>query len=153
MNTIVFYSLNLSNLFEGVKLEIIENVTSEKEVGIIDEKHISAVTRSMNIDQLYLDPEITMEQLSIHLSLSERCVSTVINRHFQKNFFEFINYYRVEHAKKIIAAKPGGKLSILDVMADSGFNSKSAFNRYFKKYAEETPTTYRNKVLQEEVSL
>ncbi len=139
-------------MFEGVKLDDAENAVGDKEVDIIDERHIAAVTESMINNQLFLDPEITLEQLSKHLSLSERCVSTIINRHFEKNFFEFINFYRVEHAKKLIAANTDEKISILDVMADSGFNSKSAFNRYFKKYVEETPTTYRKNVRQSEVT-
>jgi AraC-like DNA-binding protein len=72
-----------------------------------------------------------------------RQVSNIINRHFKKNFYEYVNYYRVEQAKALLL-QADQQASMLDVMADAGFNSKSAFNRYFKKFVNMTPTEFRD---------
>jgi AraC-like DNA-binding protein len=136
LNTIVFYGLNMSIVCEGAQLDDTKKAISEIQHEVIDDEHIALVTQAMIQDQLFLQPEITLEELAQHLSLPDRHVSSIINRHFQKNFFEFINFYRVEYAKKLIETIDQGNTSILDVMLDSGFNSKSAFNRYFKKYTD-----------------
>src|SRR5690606_24077483 len=103
---------------------------------------VDQIVGAMTERKHYLEPELTLEQLADQLGLSARLVSNIINRKFNKNFFEFINYYRVEEAKAIITSRPE-HVSMLDVMADSGFNSKSAFNRFFKKYTGMTPTEFR----------
>jgi len=100
------------------------------------------IVAAMEQKQLYLNPELTLDQLAESADIPARLVSTIINRSFNKNFFEFTNYYRIEHAKKLLSDEHS-RLSILDIMADAGFNSKSAFNRFFKKNTDMTPTQYR----------
>ena len=103
--------------------------------------HIEAVTRAIEQDEIYLDPEITLDQLASKIACTPRQVSRVINHHYQQNFFEFINFYRVERAKKLLITQP--TLPMLEVMDQAGFSSKSAFNRFFKKYTQMTPTQFR----------
>lgn len=105
-------------------------------------EQVEIIVNAMEENQLYLNPELTLEQLAEHAQIQPRLVSTIINRRFNKNFFEFTNSYRVSHAKNLLRTSDKG-VSMLDIMADSGFNSKSAFNRFFKKYTEMTPTQYR----------
>lgn len=91
--------------------------------------------------KLFLDPELTIEQLAEISSLTTRKISTIINRHFNQNFFDYINFHRVEQAKQILT-QLGKDASMLDVMADAGFNSKSTFYRAFKKHMGMTPTEF-----------
>jgi AraC-like DNA-binding protein len=70
-------------------------------------------------------------------------LSNIINRHFACNFFEFINSYRVEEAKAMLADATLANKSMLDIMLDVGFNSKATFNTLFKKKTGMTPSEYR----------
>jgi AraC-like DNA-binding protein len=70
-----------------------------------------------------------------------RKISAAINRDAGQNFFDYINSYRVQKAASILASR-NNKTSMLDVMADAGFNSKSTFYRAFKKFMDMTPTDY-----------
>jgi len=147
INAIVVYSLVKSNIFQGIKeeKELKEEIDSdtvlEEDIQFLEED-IQRLEKSMAIDLLYLEPELTLEQLANHTGISTRQISTIVNRRFNKNFFEFVNDYRVAKAKELleITDKP---IPMLDVMADAGFNSKSTFNRFFKKATGTTPTEYR----------
>ena len=93
--------------------------------------------------ELYLQSDLTLEQLAEEAGTSARVVSGMLNRKFNMNFFEFINFHRVERAKQILR-QCDKKPNMLDVMHSSGFNSKSAFNRFFKKCTGMTPTEFRD---------
>ena len=96
----------------------------------------------METEKPYLDSELMLSKLAGQLKMNEKQLSQVLNSVYEQNFFDFINSYRVEHAKTLMRAQGNG--NILDIMADSGFSSKSAFNRAFKKHAGCTPTEYRS---------
>lgn len=144
INALVLHSLVNSSSFQGVQSRADAKKIADPEA--IDQRHIAILSKAMEEDKIFLEPEITLEQLAERVALPQRQVSTIINRHFKKNFFEFVNHYRVEQAK-ILLTQPEQSISILDVMADAGFNSKSAFNRYFKKFVNMTPTEYRDLAL------
>ncbi|MBN1272090.1 MAG: AraC family transcriptional regulator [Candidatus Aminicenantes bacterium] len=59
------------------------------------------------------------------------------------NFFDFVNKYRVEEAKKLFLDVSNNSRSILEQLFDAGFNSKSVFNRVFKKYTGMTPSEFK----------
>jgi len=71
----------------------------------------------------------------------------VINRRFEQNFFEFINKYRVAEAKKLLEDPDHAQSTMIDIMADAGFNSKATFNTFFKKLVGSTPSQYRSSKL------
>lgn len=89
---------------------------------------------------LYLNPELTVEDLARAARIPDRQVSHLINNCLGKNFFEFVNEARVETAKQLLVE---GSWSIQRVLEESGFNSKATFNRIFKRYVEQTPSDYR----------
>lgn len=143
INTVVVYSLVHSNVLKGINSKPDNKEPQENpEPEEVSAGHIARVNRLITEDKVYLYPSITLEQIAEKAQLTTRQLSSVINRHFEKNFFDFINYYRVEHAKSLLC-DPNYLGSMLDIMADSGFNSKSAFNRFFKKYTNNTPSEYR----------
>ena len=140
VTALVFYSVAHSEVIHRV---VSPQKTNRNEKGEnFNDDQAEQIVNAMTQHKHYLEPELTLEQLAEQLRLPPRLVSNIINRKFSKNFFEFVNYYRVEEAKQIISTRPQA-VSMTDVMADSGFNSKSAFNRFFKKYTGMTPTEFR----------
>ncbi|MGD2033695.1 MAG: helix-turn-helix domain-containing protein [Bacteroidales bacterium] len=91
----------------------------------------------------YLIPEITLTRLSEMTSIPPRSLSEVINKGFQQNFFEFVNSYRIEEAKKMIRNSDAENKTILEILYEVGFNNKSVFNATFKKHTGKTPTEYK----------
>ena len=76
-----------------------------------------------------------------------RYLSQIINDSLQKNFFDFINFYRIEESKNYLSDSKYKKLNILEVLYEVGFNSKSTFNKVFKEHTGLTPTEYRQQKL------
>jgi len=67
----------------------------------------------------------------------------LINRHFGINYYEFINRYRIEEAKRMLTSAEHKSTTITDIYLQVGFNSKSVFYTFFKKIEGITPTQYR----------
>ncbi|UWX61550.1 helix-turn-helix domain-containing protein [Chryseobacterium oranimense] len=97
----------------------------------------------MNRQKPYLDSELNLIRLSELLSVSTHHLSYVINTGFKKNFFQYVNEYRIGYAKRLLKDSQS-KLSILGIAYESGFNSKTSFNTTFKKLTGQTPSEYKN---------
>lgn len=97
-----------------------------------------------NSEKPFLNPELTISDVASNLNVSAKYLSQVINEHKGKNFYDFINSYRIEEAKKQLTQIADSKKTVLEVLYESGFNSKSAFNSAFKKQTGFTPTQFRN---------
>lgn len=97
----------------------------------------------MNSEKPYLDSELNLIKLAEQLSVSTHHLSYVINKGFQKNFFQYVNEYRIEYAKKLLKDNSNNKLSILGIAYESGFNSKTSFNTTFKKLTDQTPSEFK----------
>jgi AraC-like DNA-binding protein len=74
--------------------------------------------------------------------MSPNHLSQVINQLEGKNFFDFVNAYRVEEVKRKMADDRSKKLTLLAIALESGFNSKTSFNMVFKKMTGQTPSQY-----------
>lgn len=147
VNALVFFSLRYTHLFDGLnKPEESEVVT---EVTVFKDEQITRVKSFMLREKPFLDANINIESLAKRLSLPERTLSRILNQHFGKNFFEFINGYRIEEAKRLLADPANKEMNILDILAEAGFSSKSTFNAIFKKYVGQTPSQYRKNPLSE----
>lgn len=92
----------------------------------------------------YLNSNLTLNDLAGQLKISGRQLSTIINIELGKTFFDLINAYRIEEAKKMIKESEDVKMTISEVMYQVGFNSKSSFNTAFKKYTGLTPSEYKS---------
>jgi AraC-like DNA-binding protein len=99
----------------------------------------------MHSDKPFLKPELTLEELSGMLSLKPRALSQAINDIQKQNFFDFVNRYRIEEATRLLTNPVDKKVTVLEILYEVGFNSKSSFNTLFKKYTGVTPTEYRRK--------
>lgn len=102
------------------------------------------VGQFMTLNRPYLDPDLTLPKLAEDLNVSTHHLSQVINEMHGKNFFNFINKYRVEEVKRKIEDPKYQNYSLLGIAYESGFNSKSAFNRVFKNITGTTPSAYRD---------
>jgi AraC-like DNA-binding protein len=103
----------------------------------------------MESEKPYLDPELTIKDVADRLKISRHHITQVINENLQKNFFTWINEYRVQEVKQRLLDDKFSHLTIVAIAYDCGFNSKSAFNSIFKKETGQTPSEFRR--IQEKV--
>ncbi len=94
-------------------------------------------------EKLFLKPELHIEDLAIKLKIQTHHLSRLINKELDKNFFEYINEYRVEEFKKLVADPRNKNISILGLAMDAGFNSKATFYRFFKNSTGLTPSEFK----------
>jgi AraC-like DNA-binding protein len=119
------------------------NVTGSEKIE--KEKIVQTVLNYMKSKKPYLEPELTLEQLASQLSLKPRILSQAINAILRQNFYDFVNRHRIEEASRLLTNPKDEKITILEVLYEVGFNSKSSFNTLFKKYTGLTPTEFRKK--------
>ncbi|WP_271782102.1 AraC family transcriptional regulator [Aquimarina algiphila] len=96
----------------------------------------------LNQEKVYMKNDINLQKLAELLNTTRHNTSQVINEHFNLNFFELINRYRIEEAKKLLKSEKDKKVNIIDVAYEVGFNNKVTFNKSFKKYNRITPSEY-----------
>jgi len=101
----------------------------------------------MKSEKPYLDPDLSLEHISSNLNVPKHYLTQVINERINRNFFMFVNEYRVNEVKKRISDPSFHGHTVLRIAYDSGFNSKSTFNSVFKKLTNMTPSEYRQKVI------
>ena len=100
----------------------------------------------METEKPYLDSEITLPKLGKMLLLNTYQTSYLINASFGENFYTFINRYRLDECKKMLASNQYDHLSILGIAFEAGFNSKTAFNTSFKKSTGLSPKEFREQM-------
>ena len=98
----------------------------------------------MERDKPWLQPELTLKQTAELMHIPTHQLSQVINQHFKKNFYDFVNNYRVEEVKHRLSQTEYAHLTILAIAFDCGFNSKASFNNVFKKLTGHAPSALRN---------
>jgi YesN/AraC family two-component response regulator len=92
----------------------------------------------------FLDAELTLVKLAEQMEISSHLLSYLINNGFDENFYQFVNRYRVEEAKKLLSDNNMNHLSLIGIAYEVGFNSKTVFNTTFKKITGLTPTQFKN---------
>jgi len=106
-------------------------------------EYSTRVKTYVEAEKPYLDSELTLPLLADRVGLPAYQLSQVINESLGANFFDFINGYRVEEAKRLFMDSSTDAYTILAVAEEAGFNSKSAFNAAFKRFAGRTPSEFR----------
>ncbi|WP_187696315.1 helix-turn-helix domain-containing protein [Xanthovirga aplysinae] len=95
-------------------------------------------------EEPYLDSSLSLNRLALQMKISSREMSILINHHLGQHFFDFVNEYRIKKAMQILKDPSKRKLTILEILYEVGFQSKSSFNTAFKKYTNLTPSQYRS---------
>ncbi|MDD7885558.1 AraC family transcriptional regulator [Flavivirga sp. 57AJ16] len=98
-------------------------------------------------DKVYKENNINLEVLSKRLNTTRHNTSQIINEHFNINFFELINKFRIKEAINILKEDIHGSLNIIDVAYEVGYNNKVTFNKAFKKETSLTPSEFINSQL------
>jgi len=106
-------------------------------------QHMQRVRAFMQSEKPYLDPELSIGALADQIELNVHHLSQVINSSDGRNFFDFVNGYRIEQVKIEFANPVNTGKTVLEIAMNSGFNSKATFNRIFKKSTGATPSAYR----------
>ena len=101
-------------------------------------------------NQLFTNPDLTIELLAKEIDIPLNRISHVINKGLKKNFFDLINEKRVEKSKVLLAER-SGTITIEYVAYESGFNSRASFYRAFKKYLNSTPKDYLKSIAKPEL--
>ena len=117
--------------------------------GSLDLPAALAVAGYMRQHKPYLNPSLTIHELATGLKLPPHVLSKVINEGFGQNFFDLINGYRVDEFKQAMAAPQARQYTLLALALEVGFNSKTAFNRAFKKQTDQTPRGYFSGIREE----
>lgn len=111
-------------------------------------KHLKASLDSLMKDKkVYLQEDLTLSMLADLLDTTTNHLSQVINSTYSRNFYDFINGYRIEYAKKLMEQKIKLDTPILDVLLESGFKSSSTFYNAFKKETGLTPTQFKKSLM------
>lgn len=100
------------------------------------------VAAHMHQEKPFLNNELTLRSLATELSIPPYQLSQLLNEHFKKSFFDFINAYRVEEVIVFMTNNRTRKVSLLEAAFACGFNNKTSFIRYFKKLTGQTPSQY-----------
>lgn len=95
--------------------------------------------------QVFKENELRLADLAAYLNVNRHQLSQVINEHYGVNFFELINRFRLEHAKRLLADPDFSHYTIIQIAYEAGFNNKASFNRFFKKELGMTPSAFRIK--------
>ncbi|MBN1650336.1 MAG: helix-turn-helix transcriptional regulator, partial [Bacteroidales bacterium] len=108
------------------------------------EEYVEKLNRYMESSKPFLNANLTLPQLAAEIDISSHYLSQIINDKFNVNFFDFVNKYRVEEVKTKLKDPRFENFSLLGIALDCGFNSKSAFNRIFKKFTNQTPSQFKS---------
>jgi AraC-like DNA-binding protein len=101
------------------------------------------IEQYFNTDQVYLNHDLTLADVAKATGYSTSAVSNIINSHFEINFKEYVNRFRVAEIKKRLVDPKYDHISLTGIALDSGFSSKSTFNRVFKASTGLSPSEYK----------
>jgi AraC-like DNA-binding protein len=150
----VLKALNHPELFRGIdsKLQLARDILPKQNDNIAeinDDKNEVITTQILTLKQYmvekepFLAPSLTIQELSNQIDIPVRDLSVLINHYMDQHFFDFVNEYRIQKAMSILKNPLKSDLTVLEILYEVGFNSKSSFNTSFKKYTNLTPTAYR----------
>jgi AraC-like DNA-binding protein len=114
------------------------NLSPERKTDIVEK-----TIRLMEKEKLFLKSELTLQDLADELKIPSYVVTQAINGGLNKNFYDLVNEYRVEEAKRLLLDPANRNNKILSVGMDAGFNSKTTFNTVFKKFTGFTPSDFK----------
>jgi AraC-like DNA-binding protein len=130
------------------RAELIQLVPKAKELLFFTEEELvwwkEKLKKYVAEQKPYLDPELRLTDLAKGLELKSYQVSEILNRGMGVSFYDYINQFRIEEAKRRLLDASFAHMNILGIATDSGFNSKSVFNETFRKYTGTTPSSFRS---------
>ncbi|HOF20799.1 MAG TPA: AraC family transcriptional regulator [Bacteroidales bacterium] len=147
-----FYGIKQPVIFDP---EIETNGDEKKETekyiksGLKDEQaqeYLEKLISVMETDKPFLNRDLSIQDLALITDIPRHHITQVLNEVHGKNFFTFINEYRVEEVINRFRDPANNNFTILAIAFDAGFNSKATFNSIFKLQTGMTPSEYREKL-------
>jgi len=126
-----------------LKLKYSGSSLSESQKQILTRK----LEKLMREEKIYTIKNLSIDDVAIRLETNSKYISQLLNEKYQRNFFTYINTYRIEEAKHLMRTDPQQKYSIFGIAQMAGFSSKSTFNEAFKQLSGTTPSEFRKSVL------
>lgn len=148
-----FYGIKQPVIFGEVVSPDIDNEKKEAEKysksGLKEvqaEMYLNKLLNYMETNKPFLDNDLTINDLSVKTGISRHHITQVLNERYKRNFFTFINEYRAKEVMERFSDPKFNNYTILAIALDSGFNSKTTFNSFFKNQTGLTPSEYREKM-------
>ncbi|MBN2440364.1 MAG: AraC family transcriptional regulator [Spirochaetales bacterium] len=148
--TLVIYLFGYTSILKPELLFISwekgNNPSVYKKINLSEEQskeYLKRLFAVMEKEKLYKDQDLTLSLLAEQVHLSRNLLSYLLNNVIGTNFYDFINGFRVEAVKDLLANDTSENENILNIAFYAGFNSKSAFNKIFKKFTHMSPSEYR----------
>ena len=144
-----FYSIRQPVIFGQEALEYTEERKEPERYsksGLKDDQATDILKSLIEVvekEKVYLDRDLTIQNLSMRTGIPRHHITQVLNEKHGRNFFTFINEYRVNEVLRRFSDPKYNNYTILAIAFDSGFNSKTTFNSIFKSMTGKTPSQYR----------
>lgn len=123
-----------------------------KKSGLTDELAVNYITKLDNLmktEKPYLNSDLKLPELALLIDISPHNLSEILNTKMNKNFFDYVNHFRVEEVKQLIENDKNKIYNLLALAMEAGFSSKSSFNSIFKKHTGITPSQFRDSINQQ----
>ena len=149
--SIGYFGVRQGNIFAGDPSLPVQSGSTDKgqlrysESGLKEEQAVEIqrlLAQLMEEQKLYLDENLSLPQLAAMLDIHPNYLSQIINERFNRNYYDFVNFYRIEEFKRRVSLQQNRKLTIYALACDCGFNSKASFNQAFKKMTGTTPSGF-----------
>ena len=136
-----YFSLQQPELFRAKLIKVDSSATDRlpsEEAKSLDQD----LSQLMEAEKLYLNPQLTLQEVASALGSSSQNISWVLNHVKQTTFYDYVNELRIKEFVKRVENNQHINLTILGLAMDVGFNSKSTFNKAFKNFMKDTPSNF-----------
>ncbi|WP_158237324.1 AraC family transcriptional regulator [Aquimarina sp. MAR_2010_214] len=124
---------------EGKKNEYLSGISDEELNNLkLSLEHV------MSVGEKYLDEDLTLSRLASTISISDKKLSAFLNQYLKTTFYDYVNKYRVASVKKKMKSSEYSNITLLGIAYESGFKSKTSFNRIFKKETGLSPSQFKS---------
>lgn len=143
---LTYFGYKQPEIFEGLSMNKVLPFKKYQKTGLTETYSIELkeiLATHFEEHKPYLNSELRLNDLAEKLNISRHHTSQIINEHFDASFFDFVNSYRIEEAKKLLIDQ--NDLNITDIIFSSGFNNRVSFYKAFKKHTGTTPSLFKAK--------
>lgn len=141
VNSWLLKALRYSALFEGIAQPPKEKYQGSSLTRDLRMELKQRLEHHLQNERSFLNADLSMDQLADSLDIPSKTLSQVINQSYDRSFFEWINSFRIKEAQRLLVEKP--QATVLEILYQCGYNTKSSFNTSFKKHTGVTPSTFR----------
>lgn len=130
----LYHLIEVTEKESQLKPPLLDNKTADT--------YVAKLTQFIAEEEPYLIPNLSLRSLADQVEIHPNKLSWLLNERLGKNFNEFINCYRIDYFKKLALDPANSHISLIGLAYESGFNSKTVFNTYFKKETGITPKEF-----------